>query len=107
MSEQGEIKRDGARAVPNSGRGTIKKGDAILGDMTIDYKEYEKSYSVSRSSWAKICTDAAKNGLDQIPVLKIILGNYNKVRLAVVEWSYLEYLKECERKLMELEGDLQ
>jgi len=98
MSEKSEAKRDGARLQKNSGRGKYQKADAKLGDMSIDYKEYAKSFSLSRAVWAKACDDAATNGLDYNPVIKVILGEGNsKVRLAVISWDYLEYLKETER----------
>lgn len=104
MSEQGEAQRDGARLQPNSGRG-FKKADAIKDDLSIDYKEYGKSFSISRSVWAKVCSDAMANGLDYVPVIKVILGAGSKlVRLAVIEWSYLEYLKECEKELNRLDS---
>lgn len=98
VSEKSEAKRDGAKLQKNSGRGQYQKSDAKLGDLSIDYKEYEKSFSVSRDTWGKVCTDAAKNGLDYNPVIKVVLGSgMNKVRLAVVAWDYFEYLKEIER----------
>jgi len=101
MSEQSEAKRDGARLQKNSGRGWRQKGDAILDDLVIDYKEYEKSFGLSRKVWAKVCTDALKNGSRFYPVLKVILGDKEKIRLAVISWDYLEYLKNCEYRLVE------
>lgn len=100
MSEQGEARRDGARLQKNSGRGHYNKADALQGDLSVDYKEHEKSFSLSRKVWSKVCSDALRNGLDFVPVLKVILGGdkESKVRLAVIEWSYLEHLKECEEK---------
>ena len=99
MSEKSESKRDGSRLQKNSGRGQYQKADAKLGDLSIDYKEYEKSFSISREVWGKACTDAAKNGLDYEPVIKVILGAGNeKIRLAVVAWDYLEYLKDVEKE---------
>jgi hypothetical protein len=103
MSERSEARKDGARLQKNSGRGKIQKADAILNDWSIDYKEYAESFSISRKVWAKVCTDAFTNGPDFIPVIKLILGG--KTRIAIVAWSYLEYLKECERKLHELTGE--
>lgn len=95
MSEASEIKRDGARAQKNSGRGKIQKGDAIWNGFVVDYKEYSKSISISRDIWAKICTDAWKVGTQYHPVLKLILGGGNhKTRLAVIEWNLLEELVE-------------
>lgn len=97
MSEKSESKRDGSRLQKNSGRGQYQKSDAKLGDLSIDYKEHKKTFSLSRDVWGKVCSDAAKNGLDYNPVIKVILGEgNNKVRLAVVAWDYLEYLKEIE-----------
>ena len=96
MSERGEIKRDGAKAQKNSGRGDYQKGDSIWKDFVVDYKEYGKSISISKSIWAKICTDTFKVSRDKYPVLKLILGEEGaKTRLAVIEWALLEQLVEC------------
>lgn len=90
MSEKAEIKRDGARATKNSGRGSYQKGDSLLDIFTVDYKEYEKSFSISQNVWAKICSDAIRNN-HTVPALKVILGKgNNKTRLAVVSWDILE-----------------
>jgi len=54
MSEADEIKRDGATPVKNSGRSKgIAKGDAILEPFLIDYKEYNKTFGVSKDFWAR------------------------------------------------------
>ena len=96
MSERSEAKRDGAKQQKNSGRGDYQKGDAQWRDFVVDYKEYEKSISVSQDMWAKICTDTFKGSRDKYPVLKLILGTpSSKVRLAVIEWALLEQLIEC------------
>jgi hypothetical protein len=96
MSERSEAKRDGAKQQKNSGRGDYQKGDAQWKDFVVDYKEYEKSISISQSIWAKICTDTFKVSRDKHPVLKLILGTpSSKVRLAVIEWALLEQLIEC------------
>jgi hypothetical protein len=96
MSERSEVKRDNAKAQKNSGRGDYQKGDSQWHGFVVDYKEYEKSISISKSIWAKICTDTFKVSRDKHPVLKIILGKDNqKTRLAVIEWSLLEQLVEC------------
>lgn len=71
-TELSEIRRFGGSAQKNSGRGQHNKGDAELGPFTVDVKEYAKSYSISRANWAKICTDAAKNGNE--PALMLALG---------------------------------
>jgi len=103
LSEKSESKRDGSRLQKNSGRGQYQKSDAKLWDLSVDYKEFASSFSLSRDVWGKVCTDAAKNGLDFIPAIKVILGSsMAKVRLAVVEWSYLEYLKDTEKKYLEI-----
>lgn len=99
MSEQSEARRDGASLQPNSGRGTHRKSDALLGNLTIDYKEYGQTFGVSRAAWAKVCTDAATNGPDMVPVIKVVLGSgMHKTRLAVIAWDYFEHLLDMERK---------
>ncbi|NDB81308.1 MAG: hypothetical protein EB127_00955 [Alphaproteobacteria bacterium] len=95
MSERGEAKRDGAKLQKNSGRGKYQKGDAQWNNFVVDYKEYEKSISITPDIWSKICTDTFKVDRNKFPVLKLILGNKNKTRLAVIEWSLLEELIEC------------
>ena len=98
MSERGEIKRDGAKAQKNSGRGQYQKGDAQWNDFVVDYKEYEKSISITPDIWAKICTDTFKVDRNKHPVLKLILGSGNsKIRLAVIEWSIFEEMEETWR----------
>lgn len=98
MSERGEIKRDGAKAQKNSGRGQYQKGDAQWNDFVVDYKEYEKSISITPDIWAKICTDTFKVDRNKHPVLKLILGSgNNKIRLAVIEWSIFEEMEETWR----------
>jgi len=93
MSEKNEIKRDGARAQKNSGRGQYLKGDATWGFFLVDYKESSKSFSLSKQVWAKLCSDTWRVSRDRSPALKVIIGEGNeKVRLAVIEWSILEEL---------------
>lgn len=83
MSEASEARRDGAKLQKNSGRGKHLKGDAVLlGHFLIDYKEASKSFGINEKVWAKVSTDAVKQGL--IPLIKIILGTEDKVRLWVV-----------------------
>ena len=95
MSERSEAKRDNAKLQKNSGRGKYQKGDATVGDFVVDYKEYAKSISLSQSMWAKICTDTFKVSREKYPVLKLILGEKMKIRLAVIEWELFEQMKEC------------
>lgn len=92
MSEAGEIKRMGAKAHKNSGRGMVK-GDASWENFVVDIKEYSKSYSVSQDSWAKIVTDTLRVDRKKSPALKLVLGEGSKkVRLAIIEWAELERL---------------
>lgn len=101
MSEASEVKRDGAKAMKNSGRGQYQKGDATLDIFTVDYKEYEKSFSISRDVWAKICSDALRNGHTE-PTLKVVLGSGNqKLRLFVVA----EHIMEDYIRLRKLEEE--
>jgi len=96
LSEKSEAKRDGARLTKNSGRGHYQKGDALLdGKVTLDYKEYAKSYSISRDSWSKICMDAMRNG-HTIPALKLVLGEGDsKTRLFVISEDFFGELWEA------------
>lgn len=92
MSEAGEIKRMGAKAQKNSGRGRYQKGDAILGSFVVDVKEYGKSFSINESFWSKICTDAIRVGKDKFPALQLVIGG--RTRLAVIEWGVFEEMRE-------------
>ena len=92
MSERAEVKRDGAKAQKNSGRGDYQKGDAQWKKFLVDYKEAGKSFTLNKDSWAKICTDTFKVNRDMHPALKIIIGAESKVRLGIIEWSILEEL---------------
>ena len=101
MSEKGETKRDGARAVKNSGRGHYNKGDATLDIFTIDYKEYPKGFRVTIDNWAKICSDALRNSRSE-PALKIVMGDGNhKTRV----WVVAEHIIEDYIRLRKLEED--
>lgn len=101
MSERGEIKRDGARAMKNSGRGQYQKGDARLDIFTIDYKEYPKGFTVNLGNWSKICMDAMRNQQSE-PMIKIVLGEGNQLtRLCVVA----EHIIEDYIRLRKLEED--
>jgi hypothetical protein len=95
MSERSEIKRDGAKAQKNSGRGDYQKGDAQWKKFLVDYKEASKSFNLNKPVWSKICTDTFKVSRDKHPALKIIIGEESKVRLGIIEWSILEELIEC------------
>ena len=91
MSEANEVKRDGARAQKNSGRGPYQKGDAIWHGFLVDYKESAKSVSINKEMWAKICTDTFRVDRSLHPALKLIIGEgSSKIRIALVEWEVLE-----------------
>lgn len=95
MSEFNEIKRDGAKAQKNSGRGQYQKGDAKWHNFLVDYKESAKSVSVNKEMWAKICTDTFRVDRSMHPLLKLIIGEgSSKIRIAVIEWDILEELVE-------------
>ncbi len=98
MSERGEIKRLGAKAQKNSGRGKHAKGDSILGPFVYDIKEYATSFSVSLSAWAKICSDTMTVDVTKQPALQLVLGN-PPVRLWVIdEDMFLEMLEAWQWK---------
>jgi len=92
MSERSEVKRDGAKAQKNSGRGPYQKGDAQWNNFLVDYKESSKSFTLNKDVWAKICTDTFKVDRNMHPALKIIIGDVSKVRLGIIEWAVLEEL---------------
>lgn len=95
MSELNEIKRDGAKAQKNSGRGKYQKGDATWHQFVVDYKESAKSVSLNKDMWAKICTDTFRVNTNKHPALKVIIGEgSNKVRLAIIEWEVLAEMVE-------------
>jgi hypothetical protein len=98
VSERSEVKRDGAVAQKNSGRGDYQKGDATWKRFLVDYKEAGSSFTLNKNTWAKICTDTFRVNRDMHPALKIIIGTDAKVRLGIIEWSILEELIECWEK---------
>lgn len=97
MTEKSELKRIGAKPHKNSGRG-MKKADGSLEDFVVDVKEYSKSFSISQDVWAKIVTDTLRVDPSKSPVLMVVLGEKQKVRLAIIEWNEFESLrKEAKR----------
>ena len=94
MSERAEVKRDGAKAQKNSGRGDYQKGDAKWKMFLVDYKEASRSFTLNKPVWSKICTDTFKVDRDMHPALKIIIGEESKVRLGIIEWTVLEELMQ-------------
>ena len=99
--EAREIKRDGLVAVRNSGRSstTNQKGDAIMDGWLVDFKYTEKSFTLSRNVWAKVSTDAQKNGHHQ-PALKVIMegDDHSTLRLWVIDDDDMRELRK-ERRL--------
>ena len=83
MSERGEAKRDGAKQQKNSGRGNYQKGDAQWRNFVVDYKEYEKSISISQSIWAKICTDTFRVDRSK----HLYLNSYWEAILEKLDWQ--------------------
>jgi hypothetical protein len=102
VTERGEAKRDGAKTQKNSGRGKYQKGDAKWYNFLVDYKETKSSFNINKSVWSKICTDTFKVDRNLHPVLKIIIGEDSKTRLALIEWSLLEDLMERLKKYEEV-----
>ena len=94
MSERGEAKRIGAKLHKNSGR-NYTKGDASWRDYVVDFKEYEKSFSVTQEVWAKVVTDCMKVDRSKSPAILLTLGSGSKkTRLAIIELSELERLTD-------------
>ena len=78
----------------------MAKGDAILEPFLVDIKEYTQSFSVSRSNWAKLCSDAVTNGRRE-PLFHLALGEEGKppVRLWVMsEAMGIEMLEAWKEK---------
>mgnify|MGYP000308841830 FL=1 len=91
-TEKQEIKRDGAKAVKNSGRG-MKKGDAQWKSFLLDYKHCGKSFTLSLSNWKKHARDSW-NDHYRHPCLSVVLGEDSECKLAVIEWSVFRELVE-------------
>ena len=94
MSERGELKRIGAKAHKNSGRGQYQKADGSWEEFVVDVKEAGKSFTMNQEVWAKIVTDTLKTNKNAYPALLLAIGETQKIRLAVIEWSALEDLME-------------
>ena len=95
MSERAELKRMGAKAHKNSGRGQYQKADGNIDRFVVDVKEYSKSISLNQDMWAKIVTDCLKTDNTKNPLLQAVLGSGGRrTRLAVIEWEILEELLE-------------
>ncbi len=88
-SEQAIIKSIGGRPHKNSGRGT-KKGDGSWNYFTVDVKESQKSFTINKDVWGKVCTDAISNRAD--PMILLVLDG--KTRIAMIEMEVLEELTD-------------
>jgi len=97
LSEKQELKRIGAKAHKNSGRGMVK-ADGNLDRYVVDVKEYAKSFSVNQDIWAKIVTDTLRVDPEKSPVIMLVLGETRKIRLAIIEWNEFELLQEIREK---------
>lgn len=94
MSERGELKKIGAKAHKNSGRGQYQKGDGSWEEFIVDVKEAGKSFTLNESVWSKIVTDTLRTDNTKSPALLLAIGETRKIRLAVIEWAALEDLME-------------
>lgn len=110
MREDREIKMDGARPVKNSGRG-VRKGDAVLHDLLIDYKDYTESFTINRKKWKKHAKDAWNDG-QYTPCFSVCLNakeikshDDKPVYLGVVPWERLKQLLEAEEELERINGE--
>jgi hypothetical protein len=89
-SEQRIIKSIGGTPIKNSGRGSVK-GDGTWEEFVVDVKETEKTFTISKQTWGKVCSDALTHR-EKDPMLLVVLdGN---TRLAVIEFEVLERLME-------------
>ncbi len=94
MSEKQELKRMGAKAQKNSGRGKYQKADGRLYPFLVDVKEYSESFSLSRKTWAKICSDSIRSGGE--PALMIALGSGQEVvRTWIISDSMFNEMREA------------
>jgi hypothetical protein len=84
VSEASVAKKIGAKKVKNSGRG-LRKGDMIKGRVVFDLKEVERSFSLNKSVWAKVCTDASTYGWEYVPVLLVEFKD--GMRLVVMDYD--------------------
>lgn len=96
-NERRETKLDGAKPIPNSGRG-IQKGDALLRDhILIDYKHVGKGHTVNKDAWLKHKRDAWNDGQYE-PALKIVMGDEG-VSVAVIDWEFFIELLDSQAVL--------
>lgn len=75
-SELKELSRMGATPTKNSGRGKFNKGDGLIGShklATVDVKEYNESFGLSRKAIAKLNKDSQQNQT-RYGIFWIVLG---------------------------------
>ena len=94
-TEKEEIKRDGAQAVKNSGRGMMK-GDAKLGQFLVDYKHNGKTFTLTRVAWRKMRKDAFRSQYRH-PCISVVLGDDSDTKVAIIEWAlFKDLIKDTE-----------
>lgn len=101
-----QAKLDGAKLVPNSGRGA-QKGDATWGKFLIDYKHNTKSFTLSKKAWLKHSADSWDSDQRE-PAIVAVLDD--EVAVAIVEWALLRQdqslIDELKAKVAELSDEL-
>jgi len=105
MSEASEIKRMGARPVSNSGRGIREKGDAVLEPFVVDIKEYNEGFTVNRTNWGKLQSDAFRTGM-RLPAFMLALGSTEtkeKLRLWVISDDMFKEMLEAWKEKYEVQ----
>lgn len=89
--EAKRAKRDGAKVVPNSGRGMFQKGDAKTSTLLIDYKFTEKgSFSINLDKFKKHEKDAWREQRHAAIVVVFEAGR----ELAIMDWDRVKELEE-------------
>lgn len=97
MTEAGYLKQAGATPQKNSGRGDYQKADGIIdGLITVDVKEYGKSYTITEDKWAKLCMDNYRNGTP-FPAMNIVIDN--KTVLWLVGDEFLKEMWDAWKKV--------
>jgi hypothetical protein len=90
-SEREILAKYGARPHLNSGRGTFQKGDGSDEGFVYDVKEAKSSFTINRSVWSKICTDAFRVSPYKEPALILVIDG---VELVVIDGNAFRELKE-------------
>lgn len=105
MSENRLNKLHGAKPVKNSGRG-VMKGDAVLHPFLIDWKEFNKSYTLNVKAWRKHASDAWEQSNREA---MIVLNLDGELTLAILDFETVKWMRKCmlyvEQKNLEQEVD--